>query len=206
MKQLTVILLFTIILFSATLNQKIIIDVTTEPQSSTYILQDIQDFFQKNTLAKSLKSKYNLSITENFLEGYHLIEIKPIYSIEEKNELKLLLHKTYPQFFIVDNTAHEKSVVSSSISRLEQTSKNKSVVKEQSVCKPIVIQKEKTRDSLLEGIFNEWFALIVLALIGLLLVYRSTRQVAKIKALQKRLEQHQDGLRTEVDLIGGRYE
>ena len=206
MKQLTVILLFPIILFSATFNQKIIIDVTTEPQSSTYILQEVQDFFQKNTMAKALKLKYNLIITEKFLDGYNLIEIKPIHSLEEKNELKLLLHKTYPQFFIVDNTAHEKSVVSSSVSSLEQTSKNKSVVKEQPVCKPIVIQKGKKTNSLFGRIFNEWFALIVLAVIGLLLVYRSTRQVAKIKVLQKRLEKHQDRLNTEVDLIGGRYE
>jgi hypothetical protein len=206
MKPLTVILLFSTILFSATLNQKIIIDVTTEPQSSTYKLQEIQNLFKTNDIAKVLKLKNHLTITLRTLEGYDFVEIKPIHSIDVKNDLKLLLHKKYPEFFVVENTFRKKSVRISSFSSTEKLENIESNIKQECSTKSIVMQSKVRSNSLVKGILDEWLALIILAIIGLLLVYRSTRQISKIKKLQKKLEKYQNRLKTEVDLIGEQYE
>ncbi len=208
MKPLTVILLFSTILFSATLNQKIIIDVTTEPQPSTDILQKIENFFQTNSLARSLQSKNHLTITLKKLKGYDLIEIKPVSSIEVKNRLKFLLHKEFPQFFVVDDTFRKKSMGTT----LPVTAKPKhlkALHAEKQKCTSSSSVKNESKGystSLIKGIVDEWLALIILAIAGLLLVYRSARQISKIKKLQKKLEKYQNRLKTEVDVIGGQYE
>jgi hypothetical protein len=203
MKQLTVILLFSTILFSKTLNQKMIIDVTTEPQSSTYILQEIQDFFQTNTIAKELKLNYHLTITRELLRGYDLIEIKPIHSVEVKNKLKLLLHEKYSELFIVDNILKGKSVTDFPVQQ-EIVQAKKEVRCINTI--PETAQIKHQRSDFFANSIDEWLALILLAIVGLVLVYRSTKQISKIKKLQKKLEKYQNRLKTEVDLIGGQYE
>jgi hypothetical protein len=61
-------------------------------------------------------------------------------------------------------------------------------------------------DSIIDGIVNEWLALVILALAGLLLVYRSNRQINKIKTLQKKLERYQEKIETQMDHMGEQYE
>lgn len=50
----------------------------------------------------------------------------------------------------------------------------------------------------------EWIGLIVLALIGFVFIYRSSRQLRKIKALQKKLDTYQTDVSHELDTIGGK--
>jgi hypothetical protein len=60
--------------------------------------------------------------------------------------------------------------------------------------------------SLVKGLDNEWLALIVLALLGLLLVVRSASQIQKIKRLQRALEETQEKNSRYLNSAGRQYE
>ncbi len=54
------------------------------------------------------------------------------------------------------------------------------------------------------GFAVEWIGLIVLAVIGFIFIYRSARQIKKIKKLQAELDGYHTTVSSELDTIGGR--
>ena len=54
------------------------------------------------------------------------------------------------------------------------------------------------------GFAVEWIGLIVLAIIGFIFIYRSRKQIKKIKKLQEELDTYQTTVTRELDTIGGK--
>jgi len=54
------------------------------------------------------------------------------------------------------------------------------------------------------GFTVEWIGLIVLSIIGFIFIYRSTKQIKKIKKLQEELDTYQTTVTRELDTIGGK--
>ncbi len=50
----------------------------------------------------------------------------------------------------------------------------------------------------------EWIGLIILSLIGFMFIYKSARQITKIKKLQTELDQYHTTVSSELDTIGGK--
>ena len=50
----------------------------------------------------------------------------------------------------------------------------------------------------------EWMGLILLSVIGFIFIYRSARQIQKIKILQKELDTYHTTVTNELDTLGGK--
>jgi hypothetical protein len=190
-----------------------IISATTKTEEAAQALYELEKFFQENNTAKKLSSKHHLELGMELLEDYVLIVIKPIRTVSLKNELKILLQTKYPDAFTVQNIYKKKIRVSlpevekksDKVTLETVTPKNKKSIKK--IVKNTIDTKEVIKtDTLINSIANEWLALLVLAFAGLLLVYRSTLQINKIKKLQHKLEAYQEKVGDQMDYIGEQYE
>ncbi len=213
MKKFIIIVFFLNILFAGNINHKMIISATTKTEEAAQALYELEKFFQENNTAKKLSSKHHLELGMELLEDYVLIVIKPIRTVSLKNELKILLQTKYPDAFTVQNIYKKKIRVSlpevekksDKVTLETVTPKNKKNIKK--IVKNTIDTKEVIKtDTLINSIANEWLALLVLAFAGLLLVYRSTLQINKIKKLQHKLEAYQEKVGDQMDYIGEQYE
>ena len=208
-KRLIIIVFLFFTFFAHAVEQKMIISAEEKTSTSARILYELENFFQEDTHAKELKSKYHLDLEMEVLDKYVLVVIKPIQTVLVKNELKLLLKMKYPQAFMVPNSHKEKkSTVRHKAKKIvTETPVPQQIKNVRKIPKSVVEKKEIIKaDSLLPNIANEWLALLVLAIAGLLLVYRSTRQINKIKKLQEKLESYQEKVENQMDYIGEQYE
>jgi len=120
------------------------------------------------------------------LEEYFLLVLMPVGSDAIENRLNQLFRPRFPHAFLVDQSDSQKPVTAPISSRTKQTSSLK-----QKAAAPKPLHRKKPNSRIVDGIENEWLAMIVLALLGLLLVLRSSYQMHKIRKLQKRLEEAQ---------------
>jgi len=203
MKKLMILLFLFHTVFVQAIDQEMIISAEKETSKAAYSLYELEKFFQENQTAKELKTDEHLELSMELLDDYVLTVIKPIKTISLKNRLKLLLQTRYPHAFIVPDRhqAFAKTTLPVQKKRLNSVKATSSVPQTKKSMKHVV-----KKDSLIKGLSNEWLALIVLALAGLLLVYRSTRQINKIKKLQQKLEMYQEKVETQMDYIGEQYE
>ncbi len=194
MKVLVIVLCLFQILSAQTINQKMIISAHFETEKAAQNLYEIEKFFQENSEAYALKEKYNLLLGMELLEDYVLVTVKPINLVSVKNKLHYLLQAKFPQNFIVDNTSIR---VQTQIKKIET---------------PPCLKVEKSQKTPIEMLSNikqfwddlssEWLGLILLALAGLLLVYRSTKQMSKIKKLQNEVSGYQSKIEGEMSYMG----
>jgi citrate lyase beta subunit len=208
-KRLIIIVFLFSTFFAHAVEQKMIISAEHKTSTAAHVLYELEKFFQEDKHAKELKSKYHFNVEMELLDEYVLVVIKPIQTIFVKNELKLLLQMKYPQAFIVPYSDKEKnSSVREEVKKIvTETTLPEPIKNVRKIPKKVVEKKEIIKaDSLLPNIANEWLALLVLAIAGLLLVYRSTRQINKIKKLQEKLESYQEKVENQMDYIGEQYE
>ena len=203
MKKLMIIVFLFNILFAQMIDQKMVISAKKESADAARSLYELEKFFQENRAAKELQAQEHLELSMELLDDYVLTVIKPIKTVSLKNQLKLLLQTKYPHAFIVQN--RKKNSTSTPVSVEKKKVRHIALKKH----KPEIKKGMKNivqKNSLIRGLSNEWLALIILALAGLFLVYRSARQINKIKKLQKKLETYQEKVATQMDYIGEQYE
>ena len=208
-KKLIIIVFLFFTFFAHAVEQKMIISAEQKTSTAAHVLYELEKFFQEDIHAQELKSKYHLDLEMELLDEYVLVVIKPIQTVLVKNELKLLLQMKYPQAFMVPNSYKEKNntVRQEAKKIVIETTLPKQIKNVRKIPKGVVEKKEIVKaDSLLPNIANEWLALLILAIAGLLLVYRSTRQINKIKKLQEKLESYQEKVENQMDYIGEQYE
>jgi hypothetical protein len=201
MKKLMIILCFTTMLFPQISDQKMIVSIDEKAVSAASTLDELETFFEQNLEAKVLKKEENLMLTTEHLEHYFLTVVKPIKTIALKNHLKTLLKTKYLDAFFVQNTHKDMEKIASTV-LIEKT--------KEKIDNKMLSKREKSKDITVEDLFNivnksiskEWLALLILAIVGLLLVYRSTRQITKIKKLQETLEIYQEKVEGQMDQIG----
>jgi len=196
MKLLTIVILLVSIVWAEEVHPKMILGAYLKSENAAKSLYEIEKLFQENEKAKALKEKHHLLIGMELLDKYILVTIKPIKIHTVENTLQHLLREKFPDSFIVPH------VLESELHIMIKKHKNTSDIKQNQADIPVVITKKKT---FLSGIDTEWVALILLALAGLVLVYRSARQLVKIRTLQKELAKYQIILEDEVDNMGVRH-
>ena len=200
MKKIMIIFFLVQTVFAQMIDQKMIVSTSKETSAAARSLYELEKFFQENDAAKKLQTQEHLELGMELLDEYVLTVIKPIRTVSLKNKLKFLLQTKYPHAFIVQNsTKTPVSAVKNKVDPIALKKRHRAEIKKGM---KNIVQK----NSLIGGLSNEWLALIVLALAGLLLVYRSTRQISKIKKLQKKLETYQKKVETQMDYIGEQYE
>ncbi len=194
-------LLYTVFIQAS--DQKMIISAEKGTSNANYSLYKLEKFFLENKIAKKLKTEAHLELSIELLDGYVLTVIKPIKTVSLKNRLHLLLQNKYPQAFIVPDKHETFSKTSFSVEkkRVNSVKTESNIVQSKKNIEEIV-----KRDSLIKGLSNELLALIILALAGLFLVYRSAWQIKKIKKLQQKLERYQEKVKTQIDYVGEKYE
>lgn len=209
MRVFTIIAFFVHILYAQEMNYKMIISAHIESQEAAKSLYEIETFFQENKAAKEIKLKYNLALGMELLDKYIIITLKPIKVTSVKNELKYLLQEKFPENFIVGNTFFKdlpkQYQILEDIYTEVESSKVKKKNTEKFVSKNLVQEKPDGLELFWQEMQSEWFGLLFLALAGFILIYRSAKQISKIKKLQKEVTQYQSKLENEVNRMGERH-
>lgn len=191
--------------------QKMILSANIQTQEAAKDLYKVEKFFQENATAKSLQTKYKLNIQMELLGAHVLVTIKPIRDRVVKNKLNYLLKDQFPQRFVVNDTPVMDKLPSTKINKkiepVQKTTVTMKVTKKQEVT---VARKEKEVQTSISdelklfwnNLDSEWIGLVFLALAGFLLIYRSNRQISKIRALQKEVEVYQSKIENDIAGMG----
>ncbi len=186
------------------LEQKMILSAYLKTADAAKDLYRVEKFFQENEKAKALQSKHHLTLQMELLDPYVVVSIKAIVGNSVKNNLHYLLKEKFPQSFVVDDTPMRNPV---SVKKVTKEAVATPTVKSEGMFLDRAAQKSETKIFNQVKLFwkeldNEWIALFLLALAGFLLIYRSTRQISKIKALQKKVEVYQNKIGNDIEDMG----
>lgn len=196
MKFFIVFFLFVNHSYAQTLNQKIVLCALLDTQKAQKVLQETKQYFSAHPHIDTFLSQHNLVPNLEKLDPYILITLSPIQNIKEKQEIFYLLHKNFSDMFTVNNTF-------STILPLKMATLEKTKTKTSTAIKTIPkVPPTQTTFSALQNFWknldSEWIGLLILALAGFLLIFRSARQVSKIKNLQNEVEQYQNKVGNEM--------
>lgn len=216
MKKIILILLLLNVLYAKEIDQKMVLSTHLEVNKAAQSLYELEIFFRENSFAKEIKANHHLSLQMELLEQYVLVTLKPIETASLKNKLQYLFQEYYPQNFIVNDTRIQKirSKEKAKVQKVENE-----IVKKETVVSPKVepikevqiVQEEQGNsmgtvyekvNTFWKTLDLEWVGLLILALAGFLLVYRSAKQISKIKTLQQKVETYQNKVENEIDSIG----
>ena len=192
-----IIILFLELLYAKNIEQKMILSTHLEVNKAAESLYELEIFFRENSAAKKMKADYHLSLQMELLEQHVLVTIKPIHTVTLKNKLHYILQAHYPQNFIVDDTRVHKVIQQE---KTEIKKEKRKII--QNGQKGNMEQIYIKISTFWKTIDIEWIGLLLLALAGFLLVYRSTKQIAKIKKLQQKVESYQTKIENELGNIG----
>ena len=194
MKFFIVCFLFVSHSYAQTLNQKIVLCTLLDTIKAQKVLEETKQYFSAHTHIDTFLSQHKLVPKLEKLDPYILITLSPIQNIKEKQEIFYLLHKKFSDMFTVNNTF--STILPLKMATLEKT-KTSTAIK----TIPKVPPTQTTFSALQnfwKNLDSEWIGLLILALAGFLLIFRSARQVSKIKNLQNEVEQYQNKVGNEM--------
>ena len=207
------------VLYAKEIDQKMILSTHLEVNKAAESLYQLEIFFRENSFAKKIKSDNKLNLQMELLEKYVLVTVKPIRTTILKNKLQYLLQEHYPHNFIVNDTRmlERQRRNTSSKDKVKNNITTQAVVIPPKVkpVKEVLAMNSKEENNIAEiyeklsafwkALDMQWIGLWLLALAGFLLVYRSAKQISKIKALQKKVEVYQTKVESEIDTIGEKH-
>jgi len=179
------------IIWAEEMNSKMILSSHIESGEAAKSLYKLEKFFQENKEANVLKKVHHLTLGMELLDKYILVTITKIKMFSIGNTLQYLLKEKFPDSFIVRNHAD----IEIPLIKEHVNVSNKHIVQTE------MHRLEIKKKTFFNSIDREWVALILLALAGLILVYRSAYQLTKIRRLQKEVAKYQIILEDEVDSI-----
>ena len=201
-------------LYAQGVNQKMVLSAHAKSADAAGDLYRVEKLFEENMEAKKLKETHRLIFNMELLEPYVLVIIKPIASGEVKNKLRYVLQSAFPKNFVVDDAPiqmkpeikKETTIAVSPIVRntVKAEEKTDAVVlpEKNSTTTVGILSITKKIQAFWKDLESEWLGLIFLALAGFLLVYRSTKQMNKIKQLQEKVTQYQSKVEGEIEYMG----
>jgi hypothetical protein len=203
-----IIVLFSLqVLYAQALNQKMILSAERTIKAAADSLYKAEKFFQENTQAQEIKKMNKLSIDMELLEPYVLVTIKPITNLRVKNQLRYLLQSKFPQNFMVDTIKKTIPKEKKHQEIVEKTVPLETKIQTKVVRKPPPSHQKKMvpfwekLKQFWHSLDSEWLGLIFLALAGFLLVFRSARQMSKIKSLQEEVSKYQTKIEGEMNTM-----
>ena len=206
MKFFIVFFLFVSYSYAQTLNQKIVLYALLDTQKAQKVLEETKQYFSAHPHIDTFLSHHKLVPKLEKLDPYILITLSPIQNIKEKQEIFYLLHKKFSDMFTVNNTFSKTlspKMATQEKTKVEYTVKTNRKANVSTAIQTISkVSPTKTTSASLQNFWknfdSEWIGLLILALAGLLLIFRSARQVSKIKNLQNEVEQYQNKVGNEM--------
>ena len=206
MKFFIVFFLFVNHSYAHTLNQKIVLGALLDMEKAQRVLVDTKQYCSMHPHIDTFLSQHKLVPKLEKLEPYILITLSPIQNIREKQEIFYLLHKKFADMFSVNNTFSTNlplKMATQKKTKVKYTDKINRKVKVSTAINTIPkVTPPQTSFSALKifwkNLDSEWIGLLILALAGFLLIFRSARQVSKIKSLQNEVEQYQNKVGNEM--------
>ncbi len=206
MKFFIILFLFMSHSYAQDLNQKIILYAMLDTQKAQEFLRETKQYFSVHSHIDTFLSEHKLVPKLEKLDPYILITLSPIQNIKEKQEIFYLLHKKFSDMFIVNNafsTIIPFKIVTPEKTKESYIDKTNSKAKVSTVIKTISkVSFPQTSFISLQNFWknldSEWIGLLILALIGFLLIFRSARQISKIKILQNEVERYQNKVGSEM--------
>ena len=196
MKLVTIIMLWMSMVWAEEMNSKMILSSHMKSEEAAKSLYNLEKFFHENDEAAILKKEHHLTLGMELLDKYILVTITKIKSYTVENTLQYLLREKFPDSFVVPSSTN----LEIPLIQEHATISNSNTLQKQ--MQTLDTNMETKQKPFYRSIDVEWLALILLALAGLALVYRSARQLTKIKKLQKEIAKYQLILEDEVDTMG----
>lgn len=170
------------------LSEKLIVYYTKNETPAQEELLKLKVYFIENTTTRTLQEKYNLHLEMEMLEGYHMVVIKPIVSLDIRNELLIILTPLFKDIFFIDYEEPDFSI------------KKESKISHVST----LIEKKKKEWSFMDEMGPQWLALLLLSFVGLLLSIASRRKIIHLGNKQHDLKKKQTHIETEIKKLGAK--
>ena len=194
-------------------DRMMVLDAKSTLEEAKSIRQKAEQTVERQPGAALFLKRSGVKIGVEALDNSYLVTLSPLHSAEEENRANAIFKRDFPGAFSVSRWHTDTSRTPQPAALAEKEEAEKEVAKkaakqptEAAEKRTKQIAEQKLLKQLVKGLDNEWLALIVLALLGLLLVMRSTRQIKKIKQLQDALEETQKRNSHYLNSMGKQYE
>lgn len=184
MRLVAMILLLMTLLFSESLDQKLILKAERNSTQLEMELTILQEYFQENSEAQRLKEKYGLTLALERLGEYRVLVIKPIRHQVLKYKLQELLKSKSSELFFMK--VNEK-VDTSDNETISQNSNSMGTFSSETWVSVIGLQ---------------WIALLLLSILGLLLSLYNRRAIRSLKREQVDLGRDQKEMEKQMKNLG----
>jgi len=185
----TMTLLFSASSTSEHFSEKLIVHYSKNENNAKEELLKLKVYFIENAATRTLQEKYNLQLDIEMLGVYHMVVIKPIASLDLRNELIIILAPVFKNIFFID---YKESTPS--------------IIKKHKVSQVLLPRKEKkTALSFIDEIGLQWLALLFLSFVGLLLSITSRRKIIHLGNKQQDLKKKQTHIETEIKKLGSKH-
>ena len=158
---------------------------TNEAQAKAELLK-LKVYFIENESIRTLQEQHHLVMEIDTLDGYYMVTLKPVVSLDVRNELLIILKPLFKDIFFIAYETHTPSMT-------KNPKSSKTV---------IPIEKQKTETSLIDEIGLQWLALLLLSLVGLLLSIASRKKIIHLGKNQKDLKEKQTYIEREIQKLG----
>ena len=168
--------------------------------------EEVENFIRKHPEFEN--GAAGLEVQKRSLYGVWLVEVAPLPEGKRGEYLLFAFSSRFPDLIVVHENREEgvaKRVAEKKTAALSDTKRSVSVTQPgKKEAEPGSFLKGQKRGDeekrfFISGKEMQWISLVVMAMIGLILVVRSSRQVARIRELQKRLEEDQRRLQAEME-------
>jgi len=185
----TMTLLFSASSASEHFSEKLIVHYSKNENNAKEELLKLKVYFIENAATRKLQEKYNVQLDIEMLGVYHMVVIKPIVSLDLRNELIIILAPVFKNIFFID---YKESTPS--------------IIKKHKVSQVLLPRKEKkTALSFIDEIGLQWLALLLLSFVGLLLSIASRRKIIHLGNKQQDLKKKQTYIETEIKKLGSKH-
>ena len=185
----------------------IVLDTAETLDAALSVQKEAERIIQSKPEAENFWKQSGLHIVVEPLEDYYIVTVSSLHNTAEENSVNILLKQRFPHAFSVPKwhtVSKHPAQIHASKQMMQPVAKRRLKTHEKS--KKSQIEKKSVSKQFIEGMDNEWIALIILALLGLILVMRSTHQIKKIKQLQHKLEETQKRNSQYLNSMGKQYE
>jgi hypothetical protein len=169
-------------------SEKLIISTGTNLTQEEETLLKLKIYFIENPILRRLEDEYHLTTSMEKIENYHMVVIKPLDSLDIRNQLLLVLTPIFPNLTFVDNIIHTPPIMQASQAENSVHTTQKG--------------KKRKQISLFDDLALQWVAIWLLAVIGLLLSLWNRRKLSKLKNTQKDISANQHKIEKEIKHLG----